>query len=116
MPKLLQLHLIVFLLAITGILGKLIDLPSPSLVAWRTALAALGAAAWLLLRRGRMFPAKRPLAGMFGVGVIIGLHWMCFFGSIRLANISVALAAFAATSLFTAFTEPWIEKRRLRPF
>ena len=116
MPKLAQLHLIVFLLSLTGILGRLIDMPAPQLVAWRTVIAALAAAAWILLRRGRLCPAPRPLAGMLGVGVIIGLHWMCFFGSIRLANISVALAGFATTSLFTAFTEPWIERRRLRPF
>lgn len=116
MPKLFQLHLIVFLLALTGVLGKLIDLPAPSLVAWRTALAALGAAAWISLRGGRLRPAHRPLAEMIGVGAIIGLHWMCFFGSIRLSNLSVALAAFATTSLFTAFTEPLIERRRLRPF
>jgi len=116
MPKLAQLHLIVFLLSLTGILGRLIDLPAPPLVAWRTLLAALAAAAWILLRRGRLCPPLRPLVGMLGVGVIIGLHWMCFFGSIRLSNISVALAGFATTSLFTAFTEPWIERRRLRPF
>lgn len=116
MPKLLQLHLIVFLLALTGILGKLIDMPAPPLVAWRTALAAIGAAAWVMARRGVLMPPPRALAGMLGVGVIIGLHWMCFFGSIRLSNVSVALAGFATTSLFTAFTEPWIERRRIRPF
>jgi len=117
MPKLLQLYLIVFILSLTGIIGKVMEMPAPPLVAWRTALAALGAVAWLLLRRGgRLLPPKRALARMLGVGLIIGAHWMCFFGSIRLSNVSIALAGFATTSLFTAFTEPLIERRRVRPF
>lgn len=117
MPKLLQLHLIVFILALTGIIGKVMELPTPSLVTWRTALAALGALAWLLIRRGgRLVPPPPALAGMLGVGLIIGAHWMCFFGSIRLSNVSIALAGFATTSLFTAFTEPLIDRRRIRPF
>jgi drug/metabolite transporter (DMT)-like permease len=117
MPKPLQLYLVVFVLSLTGIIGKVMEMPAPSLVAWRTALAALGAAAWLLVRRGgRLMPPPRALARMLGVGLIIGAHWMCFFGSIQLANVSVALAAFATTSLFTAFTEPLIDRRRVRPF
>ncbi len=117
MPRLLQLHLLVVLLAFTAILGRLIGLPAPALVAWRTALAALGAAAWLAAtRRGPLVPPRRALLAMLGVGLIVGCHWMCFFGSIQLANVSVALAGFAATSLFTGFTEPWLERRRVRPF
>jgi len=117
MPKLLQLYLIIFILSLTGIIGKVMEMPAPSLVAWRTALAAIGAVAWLLARRGgRLLPSKRAVAGMLGVGLIIGAHWMCFFGSIRLSNVSIALAGFATTSLFTAFTEPLIERRRIRPF
>ncbi len=42
MPRLLQLHLLVVLLAFTAILGRLIGLPAPALVAWRTALVGAG--------------------------------------------------------------------------
>lgn len=41
---------------------------------------------------------------------------MCFFGAIRLSNVSICLVGMASISLFTAFTEPLIEKRRVRPF
>ena len=117
MPKLLQLHLIVFLLAITGIIGREISLPAPALVAWRTALASLGAAAWVIVvQRLPVLPPRRSLLGMLGVGVIVGLHWMCFFGAIQLSNVSVALAGLATTSLFTSFTEAWFERRPVRAF
>ncbi len=48
--------------------------------------------------------------------MIVGLHWLCFFGSIKLANVSISLAGLATLSLFTAFTEPLLTRRRIKPF
>lgn len=113
----LQLHLLVFLLATTAVLGELISLPAAGLVIWRTAFAFIGAIAWVLaVRRKSPWPGKKAAATLFGIGIIVGLHWICFFGAIKLANISICLAGLATISLFTAFTEPFFEKRRVRPF
>lgn len=113
----LQLHALVFLLATTAILGELISLPAAGLVVWRTLFASLGAAAWVtLVRRHSLWPGKRAARAFLGIGAIVALHWICFFGAVKLANISVALAGMATISLFTAFTEPFLEKRRVRPF
>ena len=118
MPRFLhvQLHLLVALLATTAILGHLISLSAPALVIWRTALAAGGGALVLLAfkRNALKIPARTRLS-LLGVGCIVGVHWLCFFGAIRLSNISICLAGMATTSFFTAFTEPWLEKRRVRP-
>ncbi|WP_035612179.1 DMT family transporter [Haloferula sp. BvORR071] len=112
-----QLHLLVFLLATTAILGELISLPAAGLVVWRTLFAALGAAAWVaLVRRKSPWPGWKAARAFFGVGLIVGVHWICFFGAIKLANVSISLAGMATISLFTAFTEPLMEKRRVRPF
>lgn len=113
----LQLHLLVFLLATTAILGHLISLPAAGLVIWRTAFASLGAMAWVMaVRRKSPWPGKKAAATFIGVGVLVGLHWICFFGAIKLANVSICLAGLATISLFTAFTEPLLERRRIRPF
>lgn len=117
MPKLLQLHLIVFLLAVTGIIGELVNLPAPSLVSWRTALAALAAGIWVIfVHRRPILPSRRSALSMMAVGLVVGLHWLCFFGAIRISNVSIALAGFATTSLFTALTEAWFEKRKVKRF
>jgi drug/metabolite transporter (DMT)-like permease len=113
----LQLHLLVLLLATTAILGELISLPAAGLVIWRTLFASLGAAAWVtLVRRRSLWPGKKAARAYLGIGLVVGLHWICFFGAVKLANISVCLAGMATISLFTAFTEPLLEKRRIRPF
>ena len=112
----LQLHLLVVLFATTAILGQLISLSAPALVIWRTALAAAGGALLLafVLRR-KILPSRGAILRLIGIGCIVGAHWMCFFGAIRLANISICLAGMATISFFTAFTEPILERRRIRP-
>lgn len=111
-----ELHLLVVLIAGTAILGHLISLPTAALVIWRTFLASLGAAFWVVVfSRKRLWLRGRQMAALLGIGAIIGLHWMCFFGAIKVANISISLAGLATISLFTAFTEPLLERRRVRP-
>jgi len=118
MPPLayLKLHGIVFLFAATAFLGHVISLSAPAVVIWRTGLATLGAAAIVVVgRRGPIIPERRTIATLLAIGAIAGIHWLCFFGAIRLANVSICLAGMATTSLFTAFTEPFLEGRKVRP-
>lgn len=113
----LQLHLLVFLIASTAILGRLATVSASVLVSWRTLLAALGAFIWVaFVRKHKVWPGTRQVMVLLGIGAIIGVHWLCFFGSIKLANVSICLAGLATVSLFTAFTEPLLTRRRIQPF
>ncbi len=117
MPRLiyLRLHLLVALFATTSVFGHLISFSAPALVAWRTFLAALGGAflVVLVLKRDLRLSSCRLLQ-LIGIGAIVGLHWICFFGAIKLANISICMAGMATTSFFTAFSEPLFDRRRVR--
>lgn len=87
------------------------------LVSWRTILAALAAFAWVaFVRKHKVWPGTRQATILIGIGVIIGLHWLCFFGSIKIANVSICLTGLATVSLFTAFTEPLLTRRRIQLF
>jgi len=114
----LQLHLLVLILAVTAILGRLIALPAPALVLWRTGIAALMLVLWQKIRKQPPLTITTPRARFdtfkaLGTGMILGAHWITFFGSIQLSSISVCLAGMATTSFFTALTEPLINRRRL---
>lgn len=53
--------------------------------------------------------AQVPLkekARLMLIGVLIAIHWVCFYGSIKLANVSIALVCISSVGLFTAFLEP----------
>ncbi|MDZ4288448.1 MAG: DMT family transporter [Prosthecobacter sp.] len=116
MREYLLLHLVILAWGFTAILGKLIELPPVDVVLWRTLLAALGFAGLERLM-GRSLKVPRAEAHkMLGVGAILGLHWMLFFGSARLATASVSLAALPTAMLWCTLIEPWVDgTRRWRP-
>lgn len=51
---------------------------------------------------------------MLGVGALIALHWIAFFGAIKASNVSVTLGCMASASLFTAFLEPLFFRKKLK--
>ena len=116
MKRYVQLHFLVLLLAATAILGELISIPAVGVVIWRTLFASLGAAAWVLTRRRSLWPGGQTAGRLLGIGAIVGVHWISFFQAVKMTNISICLAGLAAMPLFTAFTEPLLEKRKVRPF
>lgn len=112
----LQLHLVVLAWGLTAILGKLILLVPVDVVLFRTALAALGFAALARALGHSLRLSRRTLLPMVGVGAILGLHWILFFWSARLATASVCLAAMPTAMLWCSLIEPWIDgSRRWRP-
>lgn len=116
LPRLLQLNLLVLLWSLTGILGEVISLPPPALVFWRTALA--GVVFYLFCRLGRpnlLRTSRKHRVLALTSGFILGIHWLCFFGAIAVSNVSIGLAGFAATSLFTALLEPMLARKRPDP-
>ena len=107
-----QIHFCVVLWGFTAILGKLISLQALPLVWWRMSLVA---AVLVLVPRvwrgiGMMTPRLRLVYA--GIGVIIALHWLTFYASIKLANASVAATCIAFGPVFLAVVEPLITRRR----
>lgn len=109
---LLQIHFCVVLWGFTAILGKLITLGALQLVWWRMLLVS---GALLLVRRfwvGISHMPRRLIAIYAGIGVIVALHWLTFYGSVKLANASVAATCMALTPIFISFVEPYLAKRK----
>ncbi len=109
----LQIHLCVVLWGFTAILGKLISLPALPLVWWRMLLVV--AALALLPRVWRALRAMplRLIAAYSGIGVLVALHWLTFYASIKLSNASVGATCIALATVFTALAEPWITGSKL---
>lgn len=110
---LLQLHAAVFLAGFTAILGKLITLNEGLLVWFRLFITVVTLGAILVYKKQLMRIPFNDMLKIFGVGVIVALHWVTFYGSVKYANVSVALVCFSATGFFTALFEPVILKRKL---
>ena len=107
---LLILHLIVFIWGFTGILGKEISLESDQLVWWRTLIAAMAMGLFALFTGRSLRVERKELLAYIGVGLLTAAHWICFFGSIKVSNVSTALAIISTTSFFVAIVGPFIRK------
>ncbi len=108
----LQIHFCVLLWGFTAILGKLISLAALPLVWWRLVIVvAVLALVPSVLRSLRMLPPRLWLA--YGAaGTLVALHWLTFYGAIKLANASVAATCIALAAPFTALVEPLITRTR----
>ncbi len=108
-----KLHFLVILWGFTAILGLLIKLSFIEVVFYRTLFSFL--ALVVVLQAGKVGFALPPreMAKLVLTGMIIALHWLLFFGAARYANASVSLIGLSTTTLWTAFLEPLVHKRRI---
>jgi drug/metabolite transporter (DMT)-like permease len=106
-----ELHTAVFLFGFTGILGQLIELNSNILVWHRLWMAALGMLGYvLLIGKWRLLTAKE-IVRITAVSSVIVVHWLLFYGSIKLASVSVAMICLSTIALFTAILDPLIHRK-----
>lgn len=109
----LQLHIAVILAGFTAILGKLIELNEGYLTLYRMALSAVILAAYLYIRKEFQILSARQILKLLGVGGIIALHWVSFYGSIKYSNVSVSVTCLSSIGFFTSLFEPIIMRRRI---
>ena len=108
-----SLHLMVVILGLTGVFGKLISLDALSLVWYRMGIAFLSLAIFLAFKKQLFSVNKKDFLGILGVGTLVTFHWLCFFESIKVSTVSVAVVCLATSSLFSAVIEPLFFKRKL---
>jgi len=111
---LLQLHVSVFLAGFTGILGVLIELNEGLLVWYRMAITVVTLLALLVLRKKWQHLPFTQVKKLLGIGMLIALHWVFFYGSIKMANVSIGLVCVAGAGLFTALLEPLFLKVKIK--
>ncbi|HBB80370.1 MAG TPA: EamA family transporter [Cryomorphaceae bacterium] len=108
-----NLHFIVFVWGFTAILGKFISIDALALVFNRTAITSVAIGLYLLLRRKSFQANSRDLLFMWLCGVLIAVHWITFFGAIKIANISITLAGISTGALWTALLNPILTKSKI---
>src|SRR3546814_6423415 len=104
--------LCVVLWGFTAILGKVITLPALPLVWWRMLLVTAALALVPRVWRGLRAMPPRLLLAYAGIGALVALHWLTFYGAIKLSNASVGATCIALGTPMTALLEPWLAGRR----
>ena len=100
------LHVTVIIWGFTGVLGKLISMPSASIVFNRMLIAFLTLAVALVLKQRNEHVLWSNKSQMLFVGFITAAHWAAFFEAIKVSNISVTLCCLSSCSFFIALIQP----------
>jgi drug/metabolite transporter (DMT)-like permease len=111
-----KLHAVILVWGFTGILGKVISIPSVSIVWYRTLIAVLSLLIFLIIKRKNLLVSSANLAKYFGVGIIIALHWVFFFEALKVSTVSVTLTTLASATLFTSILEPLFFRKKIVPY
>lgn len=108
----LLLHSAVVLAGFTGVFGKLITLNEGLLTWYRVFFSAIFL--FIILKFSKIanpISSKEKL-NITKIGLLITIHWVFFYASIKYSNISVGVVCYSLTSFFTALFKPLIDKKR----
>lgn len=109
------MHIATFLFGMTAILGKLISLNEFNMVWYRMLLASLIFMLIPQFWKQIKMTSKKTIFIYLLNGIIVALHWISFYGSIKINDsASLTLACFGSVSIFAALMEPLILKTRLK--
>ena len=108
----LRLHASILLAGATGLFGKIITISELPLVFYRVLFSALFLAFVMGVQHRLHRLPWRQVAMMMGCGVLLAVHWVCYYGSIKMANVSIGAVCFALVGFFTAIIEPIIGRHR----
>jgi drug/metabolite transporter (DMT)-like permease len=110
------MHAAVFLWGFTGVLGRAISLDSIWLVWYRMLITVFSL--WVLyffLKKILKISLASALA-IGGIGFVLVLHWICFYASIKYANVTIALTCLSTTALLSSLLEPLVLRKQFDAF
>jgi drug/metabolite transporter (DMT)-like permease len=102
------------LLSLNGLFAKLIPLDAFSITQLRS-LVAIGGF-YLFCRLFKMplrVQSVRQLLGIYGLGVVMGVHWGTFFHSMQISTVAVGILALFSYPMITILLEPLFTRSRL---
>ncbi|MDI1354608.1 MAG: DMT family transporter [bacterium] len=110
----LLLHIIVFIWGFSPILGRYITANAWQLVWFRILLTIAAMYVYLIVTKHEFRIPMHYFWKLCGVGLIIMVHWLAFYGAIKVSNVSVTMVAFSTGTLFSSIIEPLLYRRRVR--
>ncbi len=108
------MHTAIVLWGFTAILGKVITLDEGLLVWYRMLLTSIATGIFLYSTGNLILLPRKQLIQTGGIGLLITLHWITFYGAIKASNVSIAISCFSSVALFTAIIDPLIHRRKPR--
>ena len=115
-PALLRMHIAVFLWGFTAVLGRLISLTEGPLVWWRLFITSVTLWVLFFFTGNVKRISLKDFFKIAGIGTLLSLHWLFFYGSVKYSNVSIALTCLSTTGLLSAVIEPLFFRKKVNLF
>lgn len=96
----------------SGLFGKIILLPPPVTIFFRCLIAGCLLLVFLKFRGGLKITWKTDTKYFLLSGVLLCIHWISYFQSIKMAGVALAMLSLFTYPIFTSILEPWFFKSR----
>lgn len=107
-----KLHVSVLLAGFTGVLAKLIPMNEGLIVFYRMLFAFIIFCVMLFFMNKKPIETFSNALKIIGLGALLSLHLIFFFGSIKYSSVSVGVVCYSLVGFFTVLFEPFIEKKK----
>ena len=110
---LLELLLGTVLISTSGVLGKFIDLPTPVVIWFRSALGALFLFLFCRYRNFDLsFKSRKDFSTVLLSAIFLGAHWITYFYALKLSNVALGMLSLFTFPVITALLEPLFTKTK----
>ncbi len=102
------------LLGTTGLFGRWISISSIGITFGRVVLSSIALFIFCKARGQDIAIKSKKDGGLFLLaGVLLAIHWVAFFQSVKYSNVAICTITFATFPLFLTFLEPLVFKTKL---
>jgi drug/metabolite transporter (DMT)-like permease len=108
-----KINLAFLFISTSGVLGRYIDLPVPTIIALRSVIAGIILYAFCKWRGIDLKILRKDRRIILIGGLLLGVHWITYFVALKLSNVAIGMLSLYTFPAITAILEPIISKSKL---
>ena len=106
LKNLIQLNFAVLIISTSGTLGRYIELPVPLIILLRALIGGVFLYLFCKWKKLSFKIQKKDRKTIFFSGVLMGLHWITYFISLKLSSVAIGMLSVFTYPIITTFLEP----------
>jgi len=110
-----ELSLATLFISTSGALGRFIDMPTPVIIWWRSALALIFLYIFCRYKKINLKLNSKDIPTFIISALFLGAHWITYFYALKLSNVAIGMLSLYTFPVITALLEPLFVKVKFDP-
>jgi len=111
----LTLYTSIFLLGLNGLFSNGLPIDATTLTHIRSVFAGITLVLFIMLTRGTIkLPNLTSAFIVYGIGILLGLHWITFFYAMQSASVAIGMLSLYTYPIITIFIEPFFTRKKIQ--